>query len=120
MFHPTPHKNSAMVFWSVVRSLWRKIQQLGLVPLYNNDDDFRLSCGMMEGFAFLPLPDLTNGIHLLRTLCPDDPPEADEILGCVLFKQSDISIGGWDCAGVLRLFLRLHAIKKGGQVCNTN
>ena len=23
-------------------------------------------------------------------------------------------------AGVLRLFLRLHAIKKGGQVCNTN
>ena len=23
-------------------------------------------------------------------------------------------------AGVLRLFLRLHAIKKGGQVCNAN
>ena len=23
-------------------------------------------------------------------------------------------------AGVLRLFLRLHAIKKGGQICNTN
>jgi hypothetical protein len=31
---------------------WRKIQQLGLVPLYNNDDDFRLFCGMMEGLAF--------------------------------------------------------------------
>jgi hypothetical protein len=30
---------------------------------------------MMEGLAFLPVPDLTNGIHLLRTLCPDDPPE---------------------------------------------
>jgi hypothetical protein len=24
--------------------------------------------------------DLTNGIHLLRTLCPDDPPEATELL----------------------------------------
>jgi hypothetical protein len=30
--------------------------------------------------AFLPVPDLTNGIHLLRTLCPDDPPEAVELL----------------------------------------
>jgi hypothetical protein len=35
---------------------------------------------MMEGLAFLPVPDLTNGIHLLRTLCPDDPPEAAELL----------------------------------------
>jgi hypothetical protein len=47
---------------------WRKIQQLGLVPLYNNDDNFRLFCGIMEGLAFLPVPDLTIGIHLLRTL----------------------------------------------------
>jgi hypothetical protein len=31
---------------------------------------------MMEGLAFLPVPDLTIGIHLLRTLCPDDQPEA--------------------------------------------
>jgi hypothetical protein len=35
---------------------------------------------MMEGLAFLPVPDLTNGIHLLRTLCPDDPPEAAELI----------------------------------------
>jgi hypothetical protein len=35
---------------------------------------------MMDGLAFLPVPDLTNGIHLLRTLCPDDPPEAVELL----------------------------------------
>jgi hypothetical protein len=50
------------------------------VPLYNNGDDFRLFCGMMEGLAILPVPDLTIGIHLLRTLCPDDPPEAAELL----------------------------------------
>ena len=35
---------------------------------------------MMDGLAFLPVLDLTNGIHLLRTLCPDDPPEAAELL----------------------------------------
>jgi hypothetical protein len=34
----------------------------------------------MDGLAFLPVPDLTNGIHLLRTLCPDDSPEAAELL----------------------------------------
>ena len=35
---------------------------------------------MIDGLAFLPVPDLTNGIHLLRTLCLDDPPEAAELL----------------------------------------
>ena len=50
------------------------------MPLYNNDDNFRLLCGMMECFACLPVPYLTNGIHLLRTLCPDEPPEAVELL----------------------------------------
>ena len=34
----------------------------------------------MDGLAFLSVLDLTNGIHLLRTLCPDDPPEAAELL----------------------------------------
>jgi hypothetical protein len=35
---------------------------------------------MMDGLAFLPVPDLTNGINLLRTICPDDPPEEAELL----------------------------------------
>jgi hypothetical protein len=35
---------------------------------------------MMEGLAFFPVPDLTNGIHLLRTLCPDDTTEAAELI----------------------------------------
>jgi hypothetical protein len=30
--------------------------------------------------CLLPVPDLTNGIHLLRTLCPDERPEAAELL----------------------------------------
>ena len=59
------------------------------MPLYNNDDDFRLFCGMMDGLAFLPVPDLTISIHLLRTLCPDDPPEAVELLD--YFDSTSIS-----------------------------
>ena len=50
------------------------------MPLGKNDDDLRVFCGMMDGLVFLPVPDLTNGIHPLRTLCPDDPPEAVELL----------------------------------------
>jgi hypothetical protein len=59
-------------------------------PLYNNDDDFRLFCGMMDGLAFLPVPALTIGIHLLRTLCPDDPPEAAELLDVVERHQTKL------------------------------
>jgi hypothetical protein len=40
------------------------------VPLYNNDDDFRLFCGMMDGLAFLPVPDLTISFKGLKVfLC---------------------------------------------------
>ena len=74
------HINHQGCFYHLTQASWRKIQQLGLVPLYNNDDDFRLFCGMMEGLAFLPVPDLTNGIPLLRILCPGDPQEAAELL----------------------------------------
>jgi hypothetical protein len=35
---------------------------------------------VIGGLVFLPVLDLTNGIHLLRTLYPDDPPEAAELL----------------------------------------
>jgi hypothetical protein len=48
------HINHQGCFYHLTQASWRKIQQLGLVPLYNNDDDFRLFCGMMEGLAFLP------------------------------------------------------------------
>ena len=74
------HINHQGCFYHLTQASWRKIQQLGLVPFYKNDDDFRLFCGMMDGLAFLPVPDLTNGIHLLRTLYPDDPLEAAELL----------------------------------------
>ena len=36
-------------FYHLTQATWRKIQHLGLVPLYNTDDDFRLFCGMIDG-----------------------------------------------------------------------
>ena len=60
------------------QATWRRKQQLGLVPFYRQSDDFRLFCGIVDGLAFLPVDDLQNGIHLLRTLCPADPPETHQ------------------------------------------
>ncbi|VDI65786.1 Hypothetical predicted protein [Mytilus galloprovincialis] len=74
------HINNQGCFYHLTQATWRKIQSLGLVPHYKISDDFRLFCGMMDGLAFLPVADLPNGVHLLRTLCPDDPPEAAELL----------------------------------------
>jgi hypothetical protein len=66
------------IVWTVASSFWhhsmtRHIDGWACPTRLKNY--FRLFCGMMEGLAFLPVPDLTIGIHLLRTLCPDDPPE---------------------------------------------
>jgi hypothetical protein len=98
------HINHQGCFYHLIQASWRKIQQLGLVPLYNNNDDFRLFCGMIEDVAFLPVPDLTNGIHLLRTLCRDDPPEAAELLD--YFDSTYISARLRQQNQVVRLVLR--------------
>jgi hypothetical protein len=70
-----------------------------------NDDDFRVFCGMMDGLAFLPVPDLTNGIHLLRTLCSDDQPEAVELLDYFDSHSMTRHIDGWACPTRLKKLL---------------
>ena len=67
-------------FYHLTQATWRRKQQLGLVPFYRQSDDFRRFCGIVDFLAFLPVDDLQNGIHLLRTLCPAGPPEAAELL----------------------------------------
>jgi hypothetical protein len=64
--------------YHLTQATWRRKQQLGLVPFYRQSDDFRLFCGIVDGLALLPVDDLQNGIHLLRTLCPADPPETHQ------------------------------------------
>ena len=67
-------------FYHLTQATWRKIQHLGLSPDYYASEDFRLFCGMIDGLAFLPMETLTDGVRLLRNLCPDEPVEAASLL----------------------------------------
>ena len=67
-------------------------------------DDLRLFCGMVDGLAFLTVDDLQNGMHLLRTLCPADPPEAAELLD---YLDSTYISGSHRCAIVPGQGLRM-------------
>jgi len=66
-----PHSTIQYCFYHLTQSTWRKIQDLGLVQLYREDEEFRLFCGMLDGLAFLPVDDVPAGIVHLRTLVPN-------------------------------------------------
>ncbi|CAI9720694.1 Hypothetical predicted protein [Octopus vulgaris] len=65
-------------FSHLTQSTWRKMQELGLGTQYNINSEFRLFCGMIDALAFLLLEDLTEGIRYLKTIIPQDPPEAEQ------------------------------------------
>lgn len=67
-------------FYHLTQSTWRKIQELGLGTQYNINAEFRLFCGMIDALAFLPLEDVDEGMRYLKTVIPQDPPEAEELL----------------------------------------
>ena len=58
-------------FYHLTQSTWRKIQDLGLVENYRHEEEFRLFCGMLDGFAFLPVDDVPAGMAHMRTLVPN-------------------------------------------------
>lgn len=64
-------------FYHLTQSTWRKVQALGLANFYKENDDFKRICGMMDGLAFLPVPDVIQGMDLLRRIAM---PEADDVL----------------------------------------
>jgi hypothetical protein len=49
---------------------WRKIQELGLVPRYREDDELKLFCGKLDALAFLPEDDLDEGMTHIRDITP--------------------------------------------------
>ncbi|KAG7159849.1 putative MULE transposase domain-containing protein 6, partial [Homarus americanus] len=67
-------------FYHLTQSTWRKIQELGLGTHYNANAEFRLFCGMIDALAFLPLDNVDEGMRYLKTVIPQDPPEAEELL----------------------------------------
>lgn len=58
-------------FFHLCQSTWRKVQSLGLVQAYETDADVKLFCGMLDGLAFLPTDEVTNGMVHLQTRIPD-------------------------------------------------
>ncbi|KAF0758408.1 Uncharacterized protein FWK35_00011212 [Aphis craccivora] len=45
-----------------------KIQDLGLINRYKNNDEFSHLCGMLDGLEFLPLEHVFEGMAYLRTI----------------------------------------------------
>jgi len=66
-----PQTNVHGCFYHLTQSTWRKIQSLGLVQRYREEEDVKLFCGMLDGLAFLPLDDISDGMAYLRENTPD-------------------------------------------------
>ena len=58
-------------FFHLTQSAWRKIQELGLRQLYEQNDDVKKFVGMMDGLAFLPLNNVILGARILHGIIPD-------------------------------------------------
>lgn len=55
---------------NVIQSTWRKIQALGLVPAYRENEEVKLFCGKIDALAFLPLAEVEAGLILLQNTMP--------------------------------------------------
>ena len=57
-------------YYHLTQSTWKHIQQLGLAPLYKDDEEFRLFCGQLDALAFLPIDEVRAGMAYLRRIMP--------------------------------------------------
>ena len=58
-------------FYHLTQSTWHKIQELGLVQNFCDNEEFRHFCGMIDGLAFLPPDQIANGMLHLRNMVPN-------------------------------------------------
>ena len=49
-------------FFHLCQSTWRKIQEIGLVTTYRDNEEIRLFCGMLDALAFLPVDEVCNHV----------------------------------------------------------
>ena len=66
-----PQVNVHGCFYHLTQATWRKIQTLGLVQRYREEEDVKLFCGMLDGLAFLPVDDVPEGMTYLREHTPE-------------------------------------------------
>ena len=66
-----PQVNVHGCFYHLTQATWRKIQTLGIVQRYREEEDVKLFCGMLDGLAFLPVDDVPEGMTYLREHTPE-------------------------------------------------
>ncbi|KAG7166145.1 hypothetical protein Hamer_G010959 [Homarus americanus] len=66
-----PHVNAKACFYHLTQSTWREIQSLGPSNRYNEDDDIKYFCGMLDGLAFLPVDRVSGGVDDIKDNTPD-------------------------------------------------
>jgi len=59
-----PQVNLHGCFYHLTQATWRKIQTLGLVQRYR-EEEVKLFCGMLDGLTFLPVDDVPEGMTYL-------------------------------------------------------
>jgi len=56
-------------FFHLTQSTYRKIQSLGLVNLYMENDNFSLFCRKIDALAFLPIDNVSTVMDYIKVLC---------------------------------------------------
>lgn len=88
-------------FYHLTQSTWRKIQSEGLSSLYKEEENVRHFAGMIDGLAFLPVEDVSDGMQFLKDNCID---EMEPILD---YFDSNYVSGGFKAVrgnnGILRM-----------------
>ncbi|KAG0430304.1 hypothetical protein DMUE_5678 [Dictyocoela muelleri] len=58
------------------QALWRRVQKLGLVRLFNNDARFMICVQLCSSLALIPLSEIDNAWVLISGLWPTEVPAA--------------------------------------------
>jgi len=80
-------------FFQLCQATWRKIQELGLVQTYRDNESVRQFCGMIDDLALLPESDVTDGMQVLHGCVPDGE-EADKLQMLLAYFNATYVNGG--------------------------
>ena len=72
VMHENEHLNLHGCFYHLTQSTWKKVQNLGLSVLYQENEEIRHFCGMLDGLSFLPLEQVPQGMAYLREIAPPE------------------------------------------------
>ena len=79
--------------------------------LYENDQEFKLFVGMLDGLAFLPLDQIVQGMEHLRNVQPPEDQRLTEYFDATYVSGIPRNV---DAAGEIRPFISALRSVKGG------